>query len=52
MDPGKNETLNKIIQSFAVTDHVLPSSPVLSKQAQLDKNLKDNPFSFYGKVVD
>jgi hypothetical protein len=52
VDPGKNETLNKIIHSFAITDHVLPNSPVLSKQAQLDKSLKDNPFSFYGKVVD
>ena len=52
VDPDKNEILNGIIKSFSVTDHVLPRSPVLTKQEQLDQALKDNPFSFCGMVID
>jgi hypothetical protein len=51
-EPDKNDALNKIIQSFSITNHVLAHSPVLDKQEQLDQELKDDPFSFYGKVVD
>jgi hypothetical protein len=52
-DPDKSDVLNGIIKSFVVTDHVLPHSPpVLSAQARQDEALKNNPFNFYGKVLD
>jgi hypothetical protein len=50
--PDKTDALNKIIQSFTKTDHVLAQNPIPSKQAQLDQMVKDHPFSFYGVVVD
>ena len=51
-DPDKSDVLNGIIQSFVITDHVLPHSPVLDAQGQQDEFLKNNPFNFYGKVLD
>jgi hypothetical protein len=51
-NPDKSDVLNGIIQSFIITDHVLPHSPVLDAQGQQDEFLKNNPFNFYGKVLD